>query len=130
MTIRRLLLLFLLALCGEVALFAVSYQDLLFLRQPQARLRAESAATFVRHAEAALSRSHVTRRHLEAIAAGARDHQTSDLETRALTRVSAAFPDDVGLRLRLADALRRAGQLERAEQVYRAILASTSAGTR
>ena len=49
------------------------------------------------------------------------------LRVRALERIAAEFPNEVQVRLRLAQALRDAGRLEEAERIYRAELGADTA---
>lgn len=129
MTVRRFVTLFLVALACEVGVFAVSYRDLLSLRHGAAASEAGSAA-FGATAGQALSRSHLTREHLETIAAGAARLEMRAVEIDALSRLTREYPADVRLKLRLADALRRAGDYARAEAVYMDVLSTADATAR
>jgi hypothetical protein len=128
MTITRISLLFVLALVCEVGVFATSYQDLLFLRQPVERLLSETPTTFAAQAEKALSRPRLTRQHLETIAATGRGFQMSALEVRSFERLVSDYPSEPELRLRYADALQRSGDYTRAQRIYQDVLASQPAG--
>jgi uncharacterized protein with von Willebrand factor type A (vWA) domain len=122
MTFRRFVLFLTLAIVGEVGVFAASYQDLLFLRQPSAALLASPPGVFEARADHALRRKQLTRQHLDTIATTARAFDLPGLERRSLERAVAEHPTDIDLRLRLADAMRRGGDLVRAEQLFQAVL--------
>lgn len=122
MTFRRFLVFLILAIACEVGVFAASYQDLLFLRQPSASLLASSPAMFEAHADRALRRKQLTRQHLDTIAATARALELPDLERRSLERAVKEHPSDIDLQLRLADAMRRGGELARAAQLFQSVL--------
>lgn len=109
-----------LALVLEAGVFAVWHRDLLWLRTADVSSPSQREV-FVRHAEKALQRPKLTRAQLEAIANRAQRVDAAFVEVRALERIT-AFGAERGLQLRLADALRRAGQLERAEKMYLALL--------
>jgi hypothetical protein len=127
LTLRRLAAAFLTVVLLEAVTFAVVYDDLLYLRRPAGELQSTPAGIFAHHADSALSRRKLTVRHLETIAAGAQTFGLRDLETRALERRVSADPSDRRLRLRLADALRRAGRHHDAERIYLQVLESTGA---
>lgn len=129
MTIPRFLLVFAIGVLLEASVFAVYYNDLLFLRQPVAAIAGGSRDRFVTQATHALGRSKLTAEHLETIAAAAEALHAPDLEVRALERRAAGDPQNESVRLRLGDALRRAGRYDRAERVYLDLLAG-STGTR
>jgi len=112
------------ALLLQGSVFAIYYGDLLFLRQPVSAITAGSPATFRQHADHALERRRVTVHHLDTMADAAGAFGMHDLEVRALQRRVAMTPDDRQVRLRLADALRRAGRFGEAEALYLAILDS------
>jgi hypothetical protein len=122
---RRFLAMLAVALLLQGTVFAVYYDDLLFLRQPLPQITAGPADTFAAHATAALERSRLTVRHLETIAGGAQAFELHDMEVTALERRLLLAPDDQSVRLRLADALRRAGRLADAEAIYLDILAAS-----
>jgi thioredoxin-like negative regulator of GroEL len=124
---RRLAAMFLAAVLLESVTFAVVYDDLLYFRRSAREFRSTPAAIFARHADSALSRRKLTVQHLEAIAAGAQALGLPELETRALERRVSADPSDRRLRLRLADALRRAGRHHDAERIYLDLLESAGA---
>lgn len=109
-----------LALQGTV--FAMYYEDLLFLRQSPERIRAGTAGTFARHAQTALARPKLTVRHLDTIGEAASAWRLHELEISALERRLALTPDEWRVRAQLADAHRRAGNLPRAEALYRDLL--------
>ena len=122
-TIKRIAGAFIVVLLLEGAAFAMRYQDLLFLRHPVPAITAGQSAAFAEHATAALTRPKLTTRHLETIAAGAQRFGLAAIEVQALERRFATDGGDVRLRLRLADALRRAGRYADAERHYTEVLA-------
>ena len=126
MTGRKLLIGFVLALGLQGTVFAWQYRDLLYLRQPAAAIEREGRDSFVRNALSALSRNTLTRRHLDTIVDGAAHFNTPAIEIRALIRRSELDPSDARIRMRLGDALRRAGQFDAAERVYNEILSSNA----
>lgn len=130
MTFKRFVILFALAVACEVGVFAVSYSDLLLLKQQPAQLLAAPRAEFEAAAVVAVQRSHLTRRHLDTIAITARGFHLAALERRALERMVADHPRDVKARMDLADALRRQGDFERAERLYLDVLSAESGGAR
>ncbi len=111
-----------LAMVLEAGVFAFWHRDLLWLRSADVSSPSQREA-FVRHAEKALQRPTLTRAQLEAIANRAQRVDAAYIEVRALELSVTAFGAERGLQLRLADALRRAGQLERAEKMYLELLA-------
>ena len=124
MTFQRLLLGFTIALLLQGSVFAWQYRDLLYFRQTVAAIRADRPESFVTHAQTALSRKKLTRQHLDTIAVAADGFGKRDIEIRALERRLELDPDDVQVRLRLADALRRAGRFLDAERMYGDLLPS------
>jgi hypothetical protein len=130
MTVKRFLLFLSVALLCEAGIFAVSHDDLIFLRRPVPQILAGSRETFRTYATEALDRPDLTRRNLETIAATAQGFGMTPLEVAVLDRLSTEAPSDLAVRLRLADALRRAGHLERAERIYLGVLASPQAEAR
>lgn len=129
-TILRLVAAFLVAVILEGAAFAIYFDDLLYLRQPADVIAAGSLETFERHAAAALRRDKLTARHLETMAAAARAFGRYDLEVQALERRAQQTSTDLSLKLRIADALRRAGRLGEAEQLYLEVLERAVGETR
>jgi hypothetical protein len=125
MILKRFALVFLAAFAVQATLFAVYYDDLLFLRRPVAVLRAGSAADFTRHASRALTRRRLTIEHLETIVQVAEALRRPDLEVSALDRKSQMDGGQTLTRLRLADALRRAGEPVKAERVYLEVLSGS-----
>ena len=123
---RRFLGLLTVGLVVQSTVFAIYYDDLLFLRRPAAEIVSGSHDTFRRHAESALARPKVTVSHLETIASSAAAFALHDVEVAALERHIAATPADVAVHLRLADALRRAGRFPDAEAIYLDLLAASS----
>ena len=122
--IRRFLVVLAAALVLQGTVFAIYYDDLLFLRRSLPEIAAGPRETFVDHAVTTLGRRRVTVAHLDTIARGAQGFDLHDLEVTALERRLVATPDDRSARLRLADALRRAGRFPAAEAIYLDILAS------
>ncbi|MCC7043972.1 MAG: hypothetical protein IT183_08920 [Acidobacteria bacterium] len=122
---RRFLTMMVVALLLQGTVFAIYYDDLLFLRQPLPQIAAGPVEAFTGHATAALGRRRLTVRHLETIAGGAQAFDLHDMEVTALERRLVLTPGDSAVRLRLADALRRAGRLAEAESIYLDILAAS-----
>jgi hypothetical protein len=110
------------ALLAQAGVFAWTYQDLLYFRQPLGAVTKTEAETFERNAVEALNRPDITLRHLETIADAAKAFKSPAVELRALERAVKANPADGRMTLKLADALRRSGQLQRAEALYRSVL--------
>ena len=128
LTSSRLILTLGFALLLQAGVFAWTYQDLMFFRQPMAAIVEAGPDAFEVHAVEALSRSQVTRRHLETIADAAHTFKSPAVELRALERAVKVDPTDGKLKLKLADALRRSGQLARAELLYREVLKADKGG--
>jgi thioredoxin-like negative regulator of GroEL len=124
MTLRRFLLGFTIVLLLQGSVFAWQYRDLLYFRQPVAAIRADQPETFAAHARSALSRQKLTRQHLDTIAVAADGFGKRDIEIQALERRLELDPNDVQVKLRLADALRRAGRFNDAERMYGDLLRS------
>jgi Flp pilus assembly protein TadD len=122
MTLRRFLVGFVIALFLQAGLFAWSYKDLLYFRKSSAVIATEGASTFAAQAEEALGRKHLTRQHLETIAETALRLGQTKYEVAALVRRLQLDPTDEGIRLRLAEAYVRSGQLDHAEALYRQML--------
>lgn len=122
---RRFLTMMVVALLLQGTVFAIYYDDLLFLRQPLPQITAGPVDTFTGHAAAALGRRRLTVGHLETIAGGAQAFRLHDMEVTALERRLVLTPGDRAVRLRLADALRRAGRLADAESIYLDLLAAS-----
>jgi len=122
MTVKRLSLACAAIVLLQGTVFAVYYNDLLYLRQPVTVIAAGPRDVFIQHATHALGRSKLTARHLETVAEAAKSFQLNAIEVQALERRLKAVPDDEGIRLRLADALRRSGQYDRAEHMYLELL--------
>lgn len=128
LTLKGLVAAFAVAALVETAVFAIHYQDLLYLRSPVDRIAVSGADTFAHHAATALEREKVPVDRLETIAAAARELGLAEIELRALRRRATEDPADTDLRLRLADALRRSEQYGEAERVYLALLESKEGG--
>jgi hypothetical protein len=129
-TIRRLVAAFIVAVIIEGATFAILFDDLLYLRQPPDVIAAGPVDTFERHAADALRRDKLTAQHLETMAAAARAVGRYDLEVQALERRAQQTSTDLAAKLRVADALRRAGRLGEAEQLYLDVLERAAGETR
>jgi hypothetical protein len=129
-TIRRLVAAFIVAVIIEAATFAILFDDLLYLRQPPDVITAGPLETFERHAADALRRDKLTAQHLETMAAAARAFGRYDLEVHALERRAQQTSTDPTVKLRVADALRRAGRLGEAEQLYLEVLERAAGETR
>jgi hypothetical protein len=130
MTIPRFSVVLAIALLLQAGVFAFAYSDLLYLRRPTDAIASDPRATFRANAEAALSRPDLTRRHLEAIADAAQRFGELKYEVRALERRLVLDPADDRIRLRLADALRRSGQLAKAEAIYLQVAMPAQKGAR
>lgn len=124
----RLGLVFGVALAVQAGVFAWRYQDLMFFRKPVAEIAAIGGDSFEVHAVEALGRPKVTKQNLEAIADAAETLKSPAVELRALERAVKADPLDTRLKLKLADALRRSGQLPRAEALYQDVLKNGKGG--
>ena len=122
LTSSRLILTLGFALLLQAGVFAWTYQDLMFFRQPMAAIVEAGPEAFEVNAVEALNRPLVTRRHLETIADAAHTFKSPAVELRALERAVKVDPTDGALKLKLADALRRSGQLRRSEALYRQVL--------
>ena len=117
MTARRLGALLLVSLIVQGTVFATRYEDLIYLRQPVDSLLGGGRERFARHAARALERPSLTRSHLETIAEVARVYQLGHLEVTARERRATLDPDDRGVKLLFAEALRRQGDRVRAERL-------------
>ena len=126
MTVKRFACILAAALTLQGAVFAICYRDLLYLRRPVSDIVAAPPELFVRHATQALERRQLTAGHLETIASAAAVLQQPSLEVRALQRRQQLDRADRSVRLRLADALRRAGDYAQAEHIYLDLMASGS----
>lgn len=123
--IHRFLTVLAVALLLQGTVFAIYYDDLLFLRRPLPEIVGGPEDAFVRHAEAALARRRLTARHLDTIAGGASAFGLIEMEVAALERRVLETPLDRPARLRLADALRRVRRFADAETIYLEVLASS-----
>ena len=115
---RRTGVLLLAGIVIQAAAFSWLYGDLIYLRQPVARLVQHGPERFSRHATRALERRDLTRGHLETIAEVAQTFRLAHLEVTALERRTALDPGDRRIAFRFAEALRRQGDRVRAEQIY------------
>ena len=128
MSFRTFLFVLALAMAVQAGVFSRQYTDLLYLRGPVDVLALSSPDEFKQQAVSALTRAQLTRHHLDTIAETARRTNQPELEVRALERLSARYPADTGITLRLADAWRRAGRLPDAEKAYRRLLGEAGTG--
>lgn len=122
--LRRFVMIVLVGLLAEAAVFALAYDDLLALRYTGASVESD----FIQRADRVLSRRKVTRAHLEAIASQAQSLGLVAIEVRALDACASLSLHDAPLTLRRADALRRAGDYARAAQLYQDVLDRAPAG--
>ena len=127
--IKRFLGFVVIGIAVEMLTFAYVHADALALTTgwPFWETRAD---LFEQRAERLLRRHPVTRKEVEAIATQARVLRHPSLEARALGIFSEKEPADRELRLRYADALRRAGKLKDAKRVYTELLADAPVGGR
>lgn len=120
---RRVILVLLAAMAVEWAAFRYAHRDLLWFERPTA---AHASLTVTRDtAVHALSRTRVSRRHLEALAHATNRDGLRDVHLATLIRMAEAYPDDIDVLLRTADALRLQGQFDKASRLYARV-----AGTR
>ena len=116
------------ALGLQAVVFAWRYQDLIYFRKPVDAITATGSDSFEQHAVEALGRSRITKQNLETIANAAETLKSPAVELRALERAVKTDPTDTRLKLKLADALRRSGQLPRAEALYADVLKNGKGG--
>ncbi len=128
--IRRFALMFVAGVLLQGVTFAWYYSDLLYLRAPATTILAGEAGTFAREASEALSRETLTRRHLDTIAEAAQGFELHAIEIQTLEKQLEMDAGDHSVRLRLADALRRAGQYDRAESMFLEVLRAVSGESR
>lgn len=129
MTIRHFFVAFVAALFIQAGVFAWLHRDLIYLRHPASVIVQDDPGTFARQAARALARPRLTVRHLDTIADAARQFGRSAQEIQALDRRLAADPSDSHVKLRLADALRRAGDSAGAERLYLEVLSVSRSRT-
>lgn len=122
MNIRRILTIFTVVILLEVAVFQVVYRDLLWLNQPVAALQAEPVDLAGDTVRDALSRPHLSRRHLEALAAATVVPALLDEHVTALQRLHQLDPHDQHVTIRLAEAYRRAGRFDQSRRLFIAAL--------
>lgn len=112
----RILLILLAALVVEWAAFRYAHRDLLWFDRPAA---AHAALDVTRDtALETLSRPQVSRRHLEALARATDRDGLRDVHLATLTRMAEAYPEDVDVLLRAADALRLHGEYDKAADLF------------
>ena len=109
----------------QAGVFAWHNTDLLYFRQPLSAIEKDDAGRFAMHATGALARPKLTRQHLDTIADAAQRLGQPSLELRALERRLEKDPSDSQIKLRLADAVRRSGDLARAESLYREVIGAS-----
>jgi len=124
-TFPRFGLVLICAVLLQAGVFAWHNTDLLYFRQPVAAIEKDDASRFATHATGALARPKLTRQHLDTIADAAQRLGKTALELQALERRLAKDPSDNQIKLRLADAVRRSGDLARAEALYREVLGAS-----
>ena len=123
-TLPRFVVALSIAILLQAGVFAWYNTDLLYLRRPASAIVSDDANVFTQHAAEALARPKLTRKHLDTIADAAQQLGKPEQEIQALERRLAKDPSDTQVKLRLADALRRGGDLRRAEALYREVIAS------
>ena len=122
--LTRFARLMVLGLVLEGVMFTFWYRDILAVRRVahEATSSGASRDDFAKTAAAVLGRKKVTRDTLERVAREAYVLRLPAIEVDALDAASRQSPNDVELRLRLADALRRTGDFARAEDLYASVL--------
>lgn len=130
MTIRRFFITLAVALCIQAGVFAWYHDDLLYLAHPLPEIVKDDPNTFARQADRALARPQLTVKHLDTIAQAAHQLGKPAEEIKALERRLATNPSDTEVKLRLAEALRRAGDSSRAEALYLEVLGASRDRTR
>ena len=118
MTTSRFLIGLAIAMLLQGSVFAVQYRDLLYFRQPVETILRDDPTAFESNARTALTRRKLTRSHLDTIAGAAQRFGKTEIEIAALERRLELDPKQAGVRLLLADALRRAGRFSDAENLY------------
>ena len=109
----------------ELAVFDWRYHDLVYLSRPSDALEHGSTGDFRHFSELALARPTLTRAKLEVIAQTAAVRRDDMILFPALRRLAREYPDDAGVNLRMAEALRGVGHIDEAEEFYRRALAAT-----
>ena len=113
----------------ETLAFTYFHHDVLALTA-ELPVADRSASAFEARADRVLQKPGVTRAQVEAIATQARTLSLPSVEARALGEYGNKHPEDRALRLRQAEALHRAGDLQQAKRVYLELLAGRAAGGR
>ncbi len=116
---RRLLAVLVAATVLQLVAFRYLHRDLLWLDTP-ASAQSEAATTRA-SATSALDRPQLSRRHLEALIRATNRDDLRDLQVLALDRLARQHPDDPAVLLRLAEALRLAGQFDAAARTFAAV---------
>ncbi len=130
MTPRRYIPTLMVALLLQAGVFGWYQSDLLYLRRPVTAIVSDGPDAFRRHASTALSRERLTRQHLDTMAEAAKALGQPELEIESLTRRLAMDPSDAAITMRLAEAVRRSGDLARAEALYLSVLRSSQESSR
>ena len=125
----RFLAIIVVGVLAETLAFTYVHRDVLALTTDWP-VADRSASAFQARADRVLQKPKVTRAQVEAIATQARNFSLPAVEARALGQYGSKHPADRALRLRQADALHRAGDLQQAKRVYLDLLTDTSAGGR
>jgi len=123
-TLPRFVVALSIAVLLQAGIFAWHNTDLLYLRRPVSAIVKDDAHVFSKNAADALTRPKLTRKHLDTIADAAQEFGQPAQEIQALERRLTKDPSDTQVKLRLADALRRGGDLRRAEALYREVIGS------
>ena len=118
MTTSKFLIGLAIAMLLQGSVFAVQYRDLLYFRQPATAILKDDPTTFESNARSALTRTKLTRQHLDTIATAAQRFGKPDIEIAALERRLELDPKEASVRLQLGDAFRRAGRFSDAEGLY------------
>lgn len=127
--ITRFAVVIVLGIFLEMGVFAYVHRDTLALTTDWA-IWDTGGDVFAERAERLLRHPAVTRKQVEQIASRARQLGMPSVEARALSVYAERDRRDTELRLRQADALRRAGDLRQAQRVYLELLNQPAAEVR
>lgn len=116
MTVRRLLAVFAVLMVLQIVAFRYLNRDLFWVSRMEAS--AAPLAATRETVSAALARPKLSRRYAEAIVRVTDRDGLRDLRLRTLARLAEAYPDEAGVLLRYAEALRQEGRLEEAAQMF------------
>ena len=122
MTIMRFAALLLLAVAIEMVVFRHVYRDLVYLLQSLPRIASDPRERLQEYGAKTLSRPHLGRKCLEALARAAWHTGDTTLYSQALERLARDYPDDQEVQLRRADSLRLTGHLDEAAAIYQGVL--------